>query len=156
MMTFTVHEPTNPPADRVDRAESLLFVKDGFSWTAVVFAPLWLLANRLWLPLLGYLVASAILQTARWMFAFDPSWVGLGVLALHVLVGLEAGALRQWSLERRGWSSLGSVTGRSEAECERRFFETWLPAQPIIASRPSADGAEQSRGGWWRKAPAPA
>ena len=25
-------------------------------------------------------------------------------------------------------------TGRNIADCERRFFETWLPAQPIIKS----------------------
>jgi Protein of unknown function (DUF2628) len=156
MLTFTVHEPITPPADRVDRAESLLFVKDGFSWTAAVFAPIWLLASRLWLPLLGYLVVSAILQTARWLFAFDPSWMVLGTLALHLLVGLEAGALRQWSLQRRGWSNLGAVTGKSVAECERRFVEAWLPAQPIIAPRPNAGGAEPSQGGWWRKSPASA
>ena len=45
MLTFTVHEPPNPPADRIDRAESLVFIKDGFSWIAALFAPLWLLAT---------------------------------------------------------------------------------------------------------------
>ena len=38
MLTFTVHEPPNPPADRVDRAESLVFIKDGFSWAAALLA----------------------------------------------------------------------------------------------------------------------
>ena len=39
MLTFTVHEPPNPPADRIERADKLVFVKDGFSWMAALFAP---------------------------------------------------------------------------------------------------------------------
>jgi hypothetical protein len=46
---------------------------------------------------------------------------------------------------------LGAVTGRTLAECERRFFEAWLPAQPILTpatpSRPAAGGLF---GGWRR------
>jgi hypothetical protein len=43
---------------------------------------------------------------------------------------------------------LGSVTGRNAAECERRFFETWLPSQPIIAPRTEPrDGGDLRLGG---------
>ena len=31
LVVFTVHEPPNAPADRLERAEQLVFVKDGFS-----------------------------------------------------------------------------------------------------------------------------
>ena len=69
MLTFTMHEPPNPAADRVDRAESLVFVKDGFSWAAALFAPIWLIVHRLWWPLLGYVVAqrrrSQLITAAR-------------------------------------------------------------------------------------------
>jgi hypothetical protein len=37
-------------------------------------------------------------------------------------------------LEQTGWQTLGVVTGKSIAECERRFFESWLPAQPILST----------------------
>ena len=47
MLTFTVHEPPSPPPDRLERAESLVFVKDGFSWTAALFGPVWLLVHQL-------------------------------------------------------------------------------------------------------------
>ena len=53
MLTFTVHEPPDPPADRIDRAERLAFVRDGFSWSAALFTPVWLLAHRLWWPFAG-------------------------------------------------------------------------------------------------------
>ena len=67
-------------------------------------------------------------------------------MALNLLIGLEADTLRRWALERRGWRTLGSVTGKTAAECERRFFETWLPTQPIIAPR-----ADPPAGGGWRR-----
>jgi hypothetical protein len=132
MLSFTVHEPPNPPADRVDRAEGLVFVKDGFSWLAFLFAPFWLLAHRLWWPLLGYAVLAAAVQLLH-LTPLDPRWVGLAGMGINLLVGLEASTLRRWTLDRKGWRSLGSVTGRSLAECERRFFEAWLPNEPIIA-----------------------
>jgi hypothetical protein len=31
------------------------------------------------------------------------------------------------------------VTGKSIEDCERRFFETWLPGQPIIADGSAND-----------------
>ena len=148
MRTYTIHERPDPAADRVDRAEALVFVKDGFSWAAALFAPLWLIVHRLWWPLLGYVVLSAALQLPQLLFTFDSRWLGLAVLALHLLIGLEADTLRRWALERRGWRTVGTVSGKTAAECERRFFDAWLPAQPILAattqSRPSGGG------GWWR------
>ena len=134
MRTYTIHERPDPAADRVDRAEALVFVKDGFSWAAALFAPLWLIVHRLWWPLLGYVVLSAALQLPQLLFTFDQRWLGLAALALNVLVGFEADSLRRWGLERRGWHTVGTVTGRTAAECERRFFDAWLPSQPILTA----------------------
>jgi hypothetical protein len=149
MLTFTVHEPPNPPADRAERAESLVFIKDGFNWTAAIFAPIWLLAHRLWWPLLAFVVLSTGFELVKHVAGLDQQWVGLATLALGLLVGFEADALRRWALERRGWRTLGAVTGRTAIECERRFFEAWLPSQPIIAPGNGA-GARPARRGWWR------
>ncbi|MBX9590099.1 MAG: DUF2628 domain-containing protein [Hyphomonadaceae bacterium] len=147
MLTFTVHEPPHPPADRIDRAESLVFIKDGFSWTAALFSPIWLLMHRLWWPLLGYVVVSGLFELARWSAAMGPGWLTLAGVALHLLIGFEADTLRRWALDRRGWRTLGSVSDRNAAECERRFFQEWLPRQPLIASAsgPSAPGVATGR-----------
>ena len=40
-------------------------------------------------------------------------------------------------LEQRGWVHAGSVMGASEPECERRFFENWLPTQAPLRYHPS-------------------
>jgi hypothetical protein len=139
MLTYTVHEPADAPSDRFDRAERLAFVKDGFAWRAAVFAPVWMLVHRLWWPLLGYVLVTALLGWLGSVLA--PGWTTLAMLALHLLVGLEAGTLRRRQLGRRGWRTIGSVTGRTAEECERRFFDVWLPAQPVVAAthtRPSS------------------
>jgi len=148
MRTYTIHEPPEPPADRVDRAERLVFVKDGFSWAAALFAPLWFLLHRLWWPLLAYVAVSAALKFAQQTASLDARWLGLAGLGLNLLIGFEADTLRRWGLERRGWRLIGTVTGVSTTDCERRFFDSWLPSQPILATAsttpPAADG------GWRR------
>jgi len=142
MLTFTVHEPPDPPADRVDRAESLVFIKDGFSWVAAVLAPIWMIAHRLWWPLVGYVALSGAIEGVR-AAAGLHQWLALAALGLNLIVGFEADTLRRWALERRGWRMLGTVTGRTVLDCERRFFDTWLPSQPVLAqpqSPPRASG----------------
>jgi|RhiMetdeSRZDD1v2_1073273.scaffolds.fasta_scaffold252548_3 uncharacterized protein DUF2628 len=137
LVTFTVHEPPNPPADRIERADKLTFVKDGFSWMAALLAPLWMLVHRLWWALLGYILAVAALRLAQKYGGLTESTVGLVMFALNLLIGFEADTLRRWALDRKGWLMLGAVSGRNRDECERRFFDGWLPAQPIL--RPTGE-----------------
>jgi len=141
MQTFTVHEPPHPPADRVDRAEGLVFIKEGFSWGAALFGPLWLLAHRLWWPLLGYVAAYASIEAVRLARIIDQRWIGLLLLALNLLLAFEGDSLRRWALDRRGWRLLGAANGRNRAECERRFFDAWLPAQPVLQAPAHPGGA---------------
>ncbi len=133
MVTFTVHESPSPATDRLDRAESLVFIKEGFTWSAALFAPLWLLVHRLWWPLAGYVIAIGALEGLRLTAFFPSAWISLASFGLHVLIGFEADTLRRWALDRRGWRALGIVSGKNAAECERRFFDEWLPEQPVIA-----------------------
>jgi uncharacterized protein DUF2628 len=148
MRNYTIHEQPDPAADRVDRAEGLVFIKDGFSWPAALFAPIWLLVHRLWWPLAGYVIIAGAFQLVQLTLTFDKRWLGLAAFAFNLLIGFETDTLRRWGLERRGWNTVGTVSGRRAAECERRFFDAWLPAQPIFAS---GDQSRSSpRGGWWR------
>ena len=58
-------------------------------------------------------------------------WPALAMLGLHLAIGYEAEALSRWALTGRGWRMIGEVSGRSIDECERRFFDSWLPAQSM-------------------------
>ncbi len=132
MITFTVHEPPEAPADRIDRAEMLVFVKEGFNWAAAVFGPFWLIAKGLWLALLAYvLIVVAVGAALAAAGASDQTSAAMS-LALHLILGFEADAIQRLTLDRRGWQMLGTVNGRDRDTCERRFFEAWLPAQPMM------------------------
>jgi hypothetical protein len=132
MTVFTVHEPPHPPLDRIDRAEKMVFLKDGFVWSAFLFGPLWLLANRLWLATLAYLGASGGGYLLLEAMGIADALFGPLVLALNVIVGFEAHWLNSIKLEAKGWSTLGSVSGKNLTDCERRFFAGWLPKQPLV------------------------
>ncbi|MEQ1612600.1 MAG: DUF2628 domain-containing protein [Hyphomicrobiaceae bacterium] len=131
-IVFTVHEPPNPPVDRIERAEQLEFVRDGFSAIAAAVPPLWMVMHRLWITLLLYLLASTGLSLALAMMGVDKTLIGLINLAANVVIGFEASSLQRWTLGRRNWSEIGTVVGRNRAECERRFFDGWLVGQPVL------------------------
>lgn len=141
MATYTVHEPPVSESDRVDRGVELEFVKDGFSWLTAICPPLGFLANSLWLMAIAYLAGASLLGYTLNALKVDPTWIGLIFLMINIYLGLEVSTLKRWMLDQKGWQTLGVVNGRSIAECERRFFETWLPDQPVIASdAPNSSG----------------
>jgi hypothetical protein len=125
MAVYTVHEP--PPRGASEPApERFVFVRDGFSFWALFFGPLWMLRHRMWLVLIGY----AFLVTAlAWGLrqAHAPVAVGLVVNALlALLIGLEGGTLRRFTLARRGFTNVGIVVGDDLDLAERRFFDAWI------------------------------
>ncbi|AGK59691.1 hypothetical protein HYPDE_40113 [Hyphomicrobium denitrificans 1NES1] len=133
MVTYTVHEPPDPGSDRADRGVELEFVKDGFSWLTAICPPIGFLANGLWLFTLAYFVGAAALGWVLSTLKLGPQMTGVVFLIINIYLGFEISTLKRWMLEQTGWQALGVVTGKSIAECERRFFESWLPTQPIIA-----------------------
>jgi Protein of unknown function (DUF2628) len=155
MITVTVHEPPFPPADRMDRAERLAFVKDGYNWVAAAWPPLWLFGQQLWLALAAYAAVVATIVLAVLAVGAPVSWIWLILLGLNLLIGFEADSITRWSLGRTGWRVIGTVVGRNIAECERRFFDAWLPQQPIIRVDATSTGAKAARkpeqAGRWRR-----
>lgn len=136
-MTFTVHEPPQPAADRVDRADELRFIKDGFSWLTALVPPLGLAAKGLWFGLAAYFAAALAMAVVLPAFGADNNWVAVAISALGLFLGFEISTIERFMLDRAGWRMVGTVTGRNLAECERRFFESWLPEQPVIAVKPA-------------------
>jgi hypothetical protein len=168
MKVYTVHEPQDvmAAADRVDRAEGFAFVADGFNWLTAAFAPFVLAAHRMWVGLAVYVAALVAVIAILWAFGASPEWIALAVAALHVIFGFEVSEMRRAQLETNGWAMLGTVTGRSRVECERRFIEDWLPGQPLIShlrsrhdaapqgdSRPAAASERSSQPVWKRNFP---
>lgn len=137
MNVFTVHEQPHPPVDRIDRAEQLAFVRDGFSLWAAILPPVWMAFNRLWLALVLYLVAWVGFNFLLAAAGVDKGLIGLINIAAHLIIGFEASSIRRWTLERRSWTEIGSVLGPNRLDCERRFLDAWLTDQPLLRHLPS-------------------
>lgn len=131
MQFYTVHEPPEPPVDRIDRAGSLVFISDKFAPAAVAFGPFWLLGNRLWQAFAAYIAALVVIGFVVIGAGLSWRWLSLMMGALNLFIGFEAASLRRWALERQGWRTLGTVSGKTLDECERRFLEGWLQGQDL-------------------------
>lgn len=111
----------------------------GFVWPALMFAPLWLLARRLWRPLALWIVAAALVGAAAMYGLLSPSaafWLYvLGALYL----GFEGRALEAAALTRRGRPLADIVCAADSSAAERAFFaraaELTNVAQPAAPPR---------------------
>jgi Protein of unknown function (DUF2628) len=141
MAVFTVHEPPRRFADAPLEPERFAFVRDGFSIWAFLLAPLWMLRHRMWLVLACYVAIAVGLEAlVKALGASEPVDMLIG-LFVSLLVGLEAGTLRRFTLTRRHWTNIGVVSGDDREDAERRFFETWVsraapPSTPTSTAPP--------------------
>lgn len=130
MPIYTVHGPLSPSAQ--SPADRIAFVRDGFSWAALVFGPFWLIWHRLWWALLGYaalMIAAGFIMAKLGLSADMRLIVNL---LIAFLMGLEATSLRRWTLSRAKWRQLDLVVADDRDAAERRFFDRWkgAPVQP--------------------------
>jgi Protein of unknown function (DUF2628) len=154
MQIYTVHESSRPSELLEQRASDVVFIKEGFTWWGFLFGPLWLLYHGLWFEFIGALLilagASSVLMEAG-MSSGDAAT--LANLLLALIVGFEGNNLRRWRLARKGYVFLTSVAGKSFEECERRFFDSWLPtvAKPPVnaTAKPASLGQGPNSWGDW-------
>ena len=139
MAVYTVHEPPRRNDDALAHTEGFAFVRDGFSWPAFLFAPLWMLRYRLWLALIVYLLVVFALGAATRALG-GGDWLMAISLLVSLLVGFEASTLRRYGLARRGWKTLGVVVGDDLEAAERRFFDAWAAGGVPRPVPPSAAG----------------
>ena len=108
------------PRDGRLRERRLAVVRDGFSFLAFLFPPLWLLWHRLWIAaIVTFAVLLAVTALGRIEgLAMAASWLSLLV---SIFVGLEGNGLRVAALQRRGWSPWGVVQADNEQDAETRY-----------------------------------
>lgn len=140
MVVYTVHEDNKRSLPIEQRAENLVFIKEGFTWLGFIFGPFWLLFNKLWFEVLGAFALGALSFFIMSEIGLASEIAGnMASLLLSLLVGFEGNNLRRWRLERKGYVLLASVAGRDFAECERRFLDHWL-SHAFTASANTAPG----------------
>ncbi len=130
MTIYTVHAPARVNAPEADPM-ALTFVKEGFNWPALFFPVIWLIVRRMWLVLVLYLLAAALLGATS--MAVAEYAVVAASMAFAFLFALEANSLRRWTLARNGWRMIGVAEGRDQLEAERRFFDRLVADVPAAA-----------------------
>lgn len=121
MLTYTAHRKAELLREQ-DVETGILFIKDGFSWLGFLVPVLWLAWHRLWLALVGYLVAVAVLAAVGFVAGFpDNLATGLGLL-LNLFFGLEGNNFRRRSLARRGFQETADIVAGDKEEAAWRFF----------------------------------
>lgn len=134
MKVYTVHLKGSP--DDLAALERAVFVREGFSWSALVFGPLWLLWNRLWLALVVVLALETGL--ALWSVFGAPArsiTIALQCL-LHVALALESAQLLRGSLARRRFQIMGLTHGARLSDAERAYFAQLRPAHQSAPAEP--------------------
>lgn len=123
MATFTVLEP--PPKKSEDSASPVryAFVRDGFYFWALVFGPVWMLYHRMWLVFLMYVAGITGVHAALWAAGASGLVKFIVSVLIALLVAMEAGTLRRWSLRR--WTDHGIVVAYNREAAEHRFFDRW-------------------------------
>ncbi|MDQ0395639.1 DUF2628 domain-containing protein [Labrys monachus] len=138
MASWTVFEPRATAPGTLAAADGSVFVKDGFSLPAFLFAPLWLLWQRMWLAFLFWLAAEVVLRAVAFALHMGDMWAAGLSLLFAWLFALEAGALRCWTLRRKGWRLAGIACGHDLTEAESRHFEGRMPPPSAPPAPPAA------------------
>ena len=112
MAVYTVHEPPLRATEcrspiRSGSCSCATGSRYGRSWSAA----LWMLWHRMWLVLVIYVAVTVGLETVLRYAGVSSPILSLVVLLISLLVGIEAGTLRRFTLARRGWKNVGVVSG---------------------------------------------
>jgi hypothetical protein len=95
-----------------------VLVREGFSWGALLFGPLWLAVHRAWIAAVLALAASVLIVVLA------KADIAAALLAtLMVLLGLSGHDLRRWSLDYRGYLLAQVVGARDELEALARLLD---------------------------------
>ena len=120
-------------ADPAAIAERADFIREGFSWPAFLFGPLWLLARGLWRAL-GLWCVGALAVALATYFGRAPEFAANWLYWLSAAwLGLEGQGLVAAARQRAGLRLVDIVIGADSGAAEHGFFSRWL-AQSALAS----------------------
>ncbi|MFO1102727.1 MAG: DUF2628 domain-containing protein [Methylocystis sp.] len=137
MAIFTVHYPRTasgalPPPDKI------FFLRDGFSWPALLFGPFWLAWRRAWIVAGLWTLLLVALALIAWKMRVSRDAISWLTFALAVWLGFEGERLVGWNLARRGYVEQDLVVGDDIDEAETAFFHRRCPIADQDAAREPA------------------
>jgi hypothetical protein len=117
MKVWTAHEKPNATP---------VLVREGFSFGALLFGPVWLAAHRAWIPAGAQFVLSLLIL----LLTRPPASIIL-LLGLAILTGFTGRDLVAWTVARGGYLETAVVTGRDRYDAQQRLLE----ARPDLVER---------------------
>ena len=133
MRIYTVFEPAAGGGKPEDPA-SVIFIREGFCWTALLAPLLWLLYHRMWLVAAVYIGLSMVLGVFAQVEGEPQLLTGLAGLGFSLIVAFEAFELRRWHLRRKGFRQVASIAAENLDLAEMRYFtrgsDVAIPAAP--------------------------
>ena len=138
MAVYTVHQPPLKKYEAAPDPVRFAFVRDGFSFWAFLLGPLWMLRHRMWLVLLAYIVVVVAMHVGLRLVGASGGSSLFATFMLALLVGMEAGTLRRFTLGRRKWRNVGTIVGSDRDTVERRFFDSWVRGETLAPISPPA------------------
>lgn len=115
---YTVHARGWSPASDADA----VFIKEGFSWPAFVFGPIWALWFGMWKTAIFLLVLSIVVSGMLVVLGITEAGELAVTLAFQAAMGFWGNDWRRYALARRDYAERGVVSGRKLADAERHYF----------------------------------
>ncbi|WP_119390542.1 DUF2628 domain-containing protein [Taklimakanibacter lacteus] len=113
-------------------ADDVVFLREGFSWWALLFPLPWLAIKGMWIVLVIAVAAQFLIWSIAEALGFGEAMRMVFSLLINLVLGFEGKDLLRWSYQRRGFSEKGLVQGDDLEEAEYRFFtEIGLPAPEV-------------------------
>jgi len=141
MAIYRAHAPIG--LDPLASADRTCFVRDGFSFWALVLGPLWLLGHRLWLALGVWLVGAAIVAAAISAGLLSENAAPALFILSAFYLGCEGRNLFSAALERSGAPLADVAAGADRTSAEHAFFarREERPNAPASTPAPAARAA---------------
>jgi hypothetical protein len=130
MAAYTLHLDAHARPGERTALERAVVLRDGFSWGALIFQPLWFLWHRLWLAALVVTIAIAALAATCSLLKVTSGATFMAQLALALFFAHEANAIRAFTLTRRARPAVDTVISDDRDSAEARLFGRWLARQP--------------------------
>lgn len=138
MKIYSIFEPAAGAAT-LDDPRSVIFLKEGFSWPAMIVPLLWMLYHRMWLAAAGYVGLSGGVAMLGQLFGANETSAAIIGFGFGLIVAFEANGLRRWYLQRSGYRQVASVAEKNLPLAEARYFagrpvmpQAQSPIQPSV------------------------
>jgi len=138
MKLYSVHYRHEDASSLSGLAEKAVLVKEGFSWPALIFGPLWLAWRGMWLVLAFYVALVLVVAAIARLVGLPDGAVTIITTVINLLLALEGNDLLRWTLERRRYHERGVVLGNNLAEAEERFFAGRITGRKPLPESPVA------------------